>query len=108
VVDKKTSEGEVMKRCEICNEPMPDGICAYWKVPDNGKGPGINAHIGCFESKISVLKIQSVSMGSFYYDDNLDNLGDMLAESELGDGYTVTKEEMSQGAFLTLPEFTGF
>jgi len=91
-------------KCEICGEVMPDGSVGYWKMQDKG----INAHVGCAEKEIEVFKVQSVSAGSFYFDDNLDNLSDMVVEAPFGDGYTVTKERMPAGTFKCLPEFAGF
>lgn len=91
-------------RCEICGEIMELSNCGYWSNGDSG----INAHIGCFETKIDVFKIKSVSMGSFYYDKEFPPLVDLFDGCESGDGYSITIEKMQDGVYRSLPEFTGF
>ena len=91
-------------KCAICGEVMPDGICGYWAVGEKG----INAHIGCAETGIEVYRIEAVGLGTYYYEKDLPPLADLMDGAGIGDGYQITKEEMQHGAYLTLPEFTGF
>ena len=79
-------------------------MCAYWHV-----GPSkADIHIGCAEKTVEVFKVLAVGNGGFFFDIDMPQIDDLMDGSDIGDGYTITKEAMTALKYYSLPEFDGF
>ncbi len=88
---------EELEKCPLCNKEMN---------PMNVQQGGL--HMGCYETKIPVLKVTLVGEKNGYFDKDVKNVTVMLEESDIDDGYTVRKVSMKAGLYFNLPEFEGF
>lgn len=85
--------------CAGCGNEIPD---------DHPRVGGLHGTVcmGCEFTTIPIFKVSHD--GDWYADRNISGVAALIENMEVGEEYTVTREEMPLTKYLSLPEFDGF